>query len=77
MDNANLYVGNTEVFVSATFERLPIVGEYVAYQGQWRPVTIVGHTWSNDTNAPVANISLGDPSGPSLASFRAGADFRP
>ena len=58
MDSANLYIGTELVFANATFQRVPTLGEFVSFKYQWHNVTSVGHTWTDNSSAPVVNLSI-------------------
>jgi hypothetical protein len=66
MDTANLYIGTALVFTNATFQRAPGLGELVSYKYQWHKVTAVGHTWAENTSAPIINLSI-EPLHPSVS----------
>lgn len=56
MEQVNIHFNGNQVGTGVMFQRVPVVGEHVAYQGQWLTVSWVGHDWLN--GSPIAGISI-------------------
>lgn len=56
MEYVNIHINGVQVGTSVPFQRVPILDEHVAYQGQWYQVSWVAHDWLN--GAPIAGIIL-------------------
>lgn len=70
MEYVNLHYNGAQIGTNVPFQRVPTVGEYVAFQGQWHQVTSVMHDWQ--AGAPIAGVGIAPAhaltSAPALAS---------
>lgn len=54
MEYVNLHYNGAQIGTNVPFQRVPTVGEYVAFQGQWHQATSVMYDWQ--AGAPIAVI---------------------